>query len=43
MGGKFLMRQDLELAQDEQKIVVKQMIANSEVEMSEFQYDIKLF
>jgi len=37
------MRLDLELAPDEQKIVSKLMIANTEIEMSEFLYDIKIF
>ena len=37
------MRLDLDLKPDEQKIVQKQMISNTEIEMSEFLYDIKIF
>jgi hypothetical protein len=43
VGGKYLMRLDLDLAPDEQKIVSKQLIANSEIEMSEFLYDLKIY
>jgi hypothetical protein len=43
VGGKYLTRVDLELTPDEARIVRKVPIANSEVEMSEFLYDIKLF
>ena len=37
------MRSDLELPVDEQKIIKREMIANSEIEFSEFLYDIKIF
>jgi len=37
------MRFDLELPQDEKKIIKREMIANSEIEFSEFLYDIKIF
>ena len=43
IGGKYLMRVDLDLTPDEQKIVAKQMIVNTEIEMSEFLYDIKIY
>jgi hypothetical protein len=43
VGGKYLMRPDLELSPDERKSVSKQLIANTEVEMSEFLYDLKVF
>ena len=43
IGGKYLMRFDLELPQDEQRIIRREMIANSEIEFSEFLYDIKIY
>lgn len=41
--GKYLSRVDLELTADEGKVVRKVPIVNSEKEMSEHLYDIKLF
>ena len=43
IGGKYLMRQDLGLSADEEKVVQKQLVSNSEAEMCEFLYDIKLY
>ena len=43
IGGSYIMRSDLELPDDEQKIIRREMIANSEIEFSEFLYDIKIF
>ena len=43
IGGKYVMRVDLELSDDEKRIMQKQMIANMEIEMSEFLYDIKIY
>jgi hypothetical protein len=43
IGGRYLMRADLELSADEQKIIKKQMISNTEIEMSEFLYDVKIY
>ena len=43
VGGKYLIRGDLDLSADEQKIVTKQLMTNTEVEMCEFLYDIKIF
>ena len=43
IGGKYLMRTDLDLAPDEKKIINKQMISNTEIEMSEFLYDVKIY
>jgi hypothetical protein len=43
VGGKYLMRQDLGLTSDEERLVSKILIANREAEMCEFLYDIKIF
>lgn len=43
VGGKYVVREDLELSADEKKLIQKQMITNSEFEMCEFLYDIKIF
>jgi hypothetical protein len=43
IGGKYIMRLDLEFAADEQRIIRREMIANSEIEFSEFLYDIKIY
>jgi hypothetical protein len=37
------MRVDLDLSADEQRIVSKVMMANTEAEMCEYLYDIKIF
>ena len=42
-NGKYLARVDLELTLDEARVVRKVLITNSEKEMSEHLYDIKLF
>ena len=42
-GGRYLLRSDLELGEDEKKIIKREMISNQEVEFSEFLYDIKIF
>ena len=43
IGGKYVIRSDLQMSTDELRIISKSMIANSEAEMSEFLYDIKVF
>jgi len=43
IGGKYVIRSDLQMSADELRIISKSMIANSEAEMSEFLYDIKVF
>lgn len=43
VGGKYVMRTDCDLKPDELRIVQKVMISNTEAEMCEFLYDIKIF
>lgn len=43
IGGSYQMRKDLDLTEDEKKLVNKLMICNLEVEFSEFLYDIKIY
>lgn len=43
IGGSYYQRKDLDLSEDEKKLVNKLMICNLEVEFSEFLYDIKIY
>ena len=43
IGGRYLQRQDLAVNADEERIVHRILIANSEAEMCEFLYDIKIY
>ena len=43
VGGKYLLRVDLGLTSEEKRIVSKELMTNTEVEMCEFLYDIKIY
>lgn len=43
IGGNYFLRKELELSEDDKKVVQKLMVSNLEIEFSEFLYDVKIF
>ena len=43
IGGKYLYRCDVDITQSEKKMICKHLLVNTEVELCEFLYDIKIY